>query len=209
MAHPPSYEDTTVIESMELSPSIPRTPQCCTAVSTSHGHTHLFKNLLLGDSASHDHSLYPKSMKSKSVTDIKWICVGYIPQWEWTNIQCRSFIKNVCQKLLNLSLEDSELFALKFEGFGTTLYMHPPDWWIRHLGPVNGTSVYVYLVGMRDLRGAVPWGVNLGHGNELSEGLPISESLMRRRFDSVMARRMEQGPSIPNSNVLLVPKKGT
>jgi hypothetical protein len=83
-----------------------------------------------------------------------------VPQWKWSTKECRDWLRAVCVVYFNFSLQEAEASAMKFEGFGATLYMKSVDSCVRLLGE-NGRGLYGVLFGLRGKRGAVPRGMKL------------------------------------------------
>jgi hypothetical protein len=46
------------------------------------------------------------------------------PQWRWSNAECRAWITAVCVSYLNTTMEEAEIRAARYDGFGTNL------WWM-------------------------------------------------------------------------------
>ena len=83
-----------------------------------------------------------------------------VPQWKWSTKECRDWLRAVCVVYFNFSLQEAEASAMKFEGFGATLYMKIRDSWMGLLGE-NGRGLYGLLFGLRRKRGAVPKSMKL------------------------------------------------
>jgi hypothetical protein len=75
-----------------------------------------------------------------------------VPRWTWSTKECRDWLRAVCVVYFNFSLQEAEASAMKFEGFGATLYMKSGDSWVRLLGE-NGRGLYGLLFGLRGKTG--------------------------------------------------------
>lgn len=87
-----------------------------------------------------------------------------IPQWLWSNKQCRSWVIAVCVTLLNNSVEEAEEKAARFRGFGPIIFENNLESWnyvLRDI--VDATSVYGLVLGQTREKGAVPGGVSFSH----------------------------------------------
>jgi hypothetical protein len=92
-----------------------------------------------------------------------------IPQWIWTNAQCREWLFAVCSESLGLGVEESKAISEKFEGYGPNIYCLKFEDWLNILGsnPMGRAySVYSTLLSIRHEKGAVPKNVVLNHGYE-------------------------------------------
>ncbi|KAE9375203.1 hypothetical protein N431DRAFT_502158 [Stipitochalara longipes BDJ] len=74
-----------------------------------------------------------------------------VPQWLWTNAECRRWLHLVCHCTLGLNYEESSEIASRFEGCGPNIYTLKE----------RAEGVWSLLVSMRRKKGAVPKGVNI------------------------------------------------
>lgn len=85
-----------------------------------------------------------------------------IPQWRWSNIECRAWLIAVCTTYLSWSMDDALAAAQKFNGFGPDIYLMRIANWEELLGVGNARGVYTLLLQVRD--SAVPENIQMGHG---------------------------------------------
>jgi hypothetical protein len=143
---PPPYEGT-----WEASSSAPTTP---TSKRSSLSRPKLISRL--------SHSIIGEfSPKTPSSTDNKPIRANDVPQWMWSNAQCRTWLAAVLQVYLNWTSQAAETAALKLDGHGPTMYQRTSLEWEQLLGEYNGKGIYVMLLNLRHHPGAVPGNVNL------------------------------------------------
>jgi hypothetical protein len=79
-----------------------------------------------------------------------------VPQWLWTPEQCRVWLFSFMITCLSYSPADAAATAMKFEGFGATLYTKHRTYWVKLLGAWHGPGIELVLVGLSTKRGAVP-----------------------------------------------------
>jgi hypothetical protein len=85
-----------------------------------------------------------------------------VPQWLWTNAQCKDWLFAVCHVSLGLTGEEAKAITAKFDGCGPVIYMMEYVDWIKLLGTQNrAQSVYAYVVNTQHEPGAIPDGVVL------------------------------------------------
>lgn len=87
-----------------------------------------------------------------------------VPQWTWSNAQCREWLFVVYTSLLNLGIEESRDVAEAFVGFGPELYMMRLDEWDKLVGKDRARSVYALLLSRRHEDGAAPRSIQFQHG---------------------------------------------
>ncbi len=76
----------------------------------------------------------------------------------------RAWLTAFCTEYLEFKVEDAEVVASTFKGFGPTLYMmRPMHWHDLVVHKYSGTSVYAYLLGVR--KTDVPSNLRLMHGH--------------------------------------------
>lgn len=105
-------------------------------------------------SASTDKELPPPYSDELQPSGIK---ASDIPQWRWTNKQCREWITAVFIEYGSLERKDAETRAEKFEGFGPTLCARDSDFWQKQYGPL-GHSIHCLITENYWKEGAVPHG---------------------------------------------------
>jgi hypothetical protein len=85
-----------------------------------------------------------------------------VPQWLWTNAQCKDWLFAVCHVSLGLTGEEAKAITDKFDGCGPVIYMMEYVDWIKLLGTENrAQSIYAYVVNSQQEPGAIPDGVVL------------------------------------------------
>ncbi|PMD30196.1 hypothetical protein L207DRAFT_641773 [Hyaloscypha variabilis F] len=85
-----------------------------------------------------------------------------VPQWLWTNAECRRWLHLVCYITLGLSYEQSADIAQRFEGCGPNIYTLKWEKWLELWGNrERAEGVWSLLVSMRRRKGAVPKGVRI------------------------------------------------
>jgi hypothetical protein len=67
----------------------------------------------------YDNELQPSGIKGSDV-----------PQWRWSNKQCREWIAAVLVQYGNLEQEEADIQAKKFEGFGPGLFYYNSAKWV-------------------------------------------------------------------------------
>lgn len=94
----------------------------------------------------YDEELQPSKIKGSDV-----------PQWRWSNKQCREWIAAVLVEYGNLEQEEADLQAQKFEGFGPNLFYHTSAKWVEWFGQ-NGKCLHCFMYEDYWKKGAVPKG---------------------------------------------------
>ena len=90
-----------------------------------------------------------------------------VPQWLWTNAQCREWVFQLCVETLGLSVEESRSISDRFDGYGPNIYTMTTAGWEGLLGTKQrGCGVYSAVLSMRDRKGAVPKNVRLTHAGQ-------------------------------------------
>lgn len=91
------------------------------------------------------------------------------PKWKWTQSQCQEWIRVVFITNLHRTPEEATKEALKFEGWGPTMYSMEERSWVKLYGPLHGTGFYGAMKGNRERWGAVPfWTVSSCYCSEVS-----------------------------------------
>jgi hypothetical protein len=85
-----------------------------------------------------------------------------VPQWCWSNKQCREWLTAVLIEYGSLEKQEAELRALKFEGFGPSLFGTTLERWNAHFGSL-GHSIYCLIFEKRKAEGAVPDNMTFSH----------------------------------------------
>jgi hypothetical protein len=83
-----------------------------------------------------------------------------IPQWKWSTLECREWLRAVHVVYFNFGLDEAAAGANKFEGCGSSLYMKSIIGWLNLFGE-RGAGIYGILLALRHKRGAVPSIINL------------------------------------------------
>jgi len=86
-----------------------------------------------------------------------------VPQWRWSNAQCREWLIAVLVTYLNYNNTDAFDLAENLHGFGPNLYLRSVESWIKILGDDEGRGVYSILFEVRRQKGAVPKGMRMRH----------------------------------------------
>jgi hypothetical protein len=85
-----------------------------------------------------------------------------VPQWAWTNAQCKEWLFAVCYDTLGLTGEEAKVISDKFDGFGPVLYCMDYKEWYKLLGSENrARGVYATLLNVQHEPGAIPDGMVL------------------------------------------------
>ncbi len=87
------------------------------------------------------------------------------PQWRWSSLQCKVWLYVTLRNYMNYDAADAEAVAMRLDGFGPNMYTRSLKSWQELLGYENGSGLYVLLVGVRHLDGAVPEGLDLESGD--------------------------------------------
>jgi hypothetical protein len=85
-----------------------------------------------------------------------------VPQWRWTNNQCRTWITDVLIVYGGKDVHTARELASTFRGFGPNLYMKEWKQWNSWLGP-DGQAIFALLMEVHDEEGAVPKEVEIAH----------------------------------------------
>jgi len=83
-----------------------------------------------------------------------------VPQWRWTNSQCKEWLVEVLVVYCGKSRVAAEELAKHFQGFGPTLYRIKPSYWGKWLG-ADGRAICALLFEMQP--NAVPKGIIFDH----------------------------------------------
>ncbi|KAL2075003.1 hypothetical protein VTL71DRAFT_8783 [Oculimacula yallundae] len=100
-----------------------------------------------------------------------------VPQWEWSNRQCREWLRAVFEAKYHWDKDTAFLSAERWEGFGPRLYLMTCREWESFLGHERGLSIYSLLVGLKHKRGAVPRGLVLNRPAVVKAGTTSKRSL--------------------------------
>jgi hypothetical protein len=85
-----------------------------------------------------------------------------VPQWRWTNSQCRTWITDVLIVYGGKDAQTARELASTFRGFGPNLYMKEWKQWNSWLG-ADGQAIFALLMEVHDEEGAVPKEVEIAH----------------------------------------------
>ncbi|PMD37837.1 hypothetical protein L207DRAFT_567639 [Hyaloscypha variabilis F] len=85
-----------------------------------------------------------------------------VPQWRWTNSQCRTWITDVLIVYGGKDAQTARELASTFRGFGPNLYMKEWKQWNSWLGP-DGQAIFALLMEVHEEEGAVPKEVEIAH----------------------------------------------
>jgi hypothetical protein len=91
-----------------------------------------------------------------------------IPQWAWTNEQCRQWITLMLEKG-GKEHGEAERLAENFQGFGPNLWLNTYKTYCDWFGAANGQAIYALLLGVRGEKGAVPKTVAIRHYKQQSK----------------------------------------
>src|SRR4051794_30025803 len=69
-----------------------------------------------------------------------------IPQWRWSQVQCREWLAKVLGTYLNFTKREAEAKAQEFVGFGPVLFMMNREAWWEWLGGQVGEGVYALVL---------------------------------------------------------------
>jgi hypothetical protein len=86
-----------------------------------------------------------------------------VPQWTWTNEQCREWLRKFLVTQCGCSVEYAVGKAGKLEGFGANIYLRRFKAWEELLGFVDADGIYALAIGYRNMDGVVPHGVGFNH----------------------------------------------
>jgi hypothetical protein len=86
-----------------------------------------------------------------------------VPQWRWSNLQCRQWLIAVFTTYLNYSEADALAAAKRFDGFGANMYGTTFDGWQKIFGSSAGAGIFNLIFAARREEGAVPKSVNFPH----------------------------------------------
>jgi hypothetical protein len=90
------------------------------------------------------------------------IHVNSIPQWRWTNSQCRTWVTDVLIVYGGKDPQTAQDLAAAFRGFGPNLYMKEWKQWNSWLG-ADGQAIFALLMEVHAEEGAVPKEVEIAH----------------------------------------------
>jgi hypothetical protein len=89
-----------------------------------------------------------------------------IPQWRWSNAECRVWLRKFLVEKCGLYPGLTERITDELKGFGANLYLRSRDDWrkMTYLGRVGADGIYALLCGYSRRVGATPKGVrNTAH----------------------------------------------
>jgi hypothetical protein len=86
-----------------------------------------------------------------------------VPQWEWTNLQCKIWLSAVLQEKMGHSIDQATTVVENFEGHGPTIFTRKIEDWQSLLGTYNGQGLYAIILEKRMGKGAVPRSVKITH----------------------------------------------
>jgi hypothetical protein len=92
-----------------------------------------------------------------------------VPQWTWTNEQCREWLRKFLVTQCGRSVEYAVDKAGKLEGFGANIYLRRFTVWEEFLGFVDADGIYALTIGYRNLDGVVPKGVGFSYPEKISD----------------------------------------
>ncbi len=99
-----------------------------------------------------------------------------VPQWLWSNMQCRAWLTAFCVDMLSLSVAESEELAQKYKGAGTNIYSTKSEDWILMMGDDYGPPIYNYLFSVSRCAGAVPKDIGIHYPVSKWEGIGAFKS---------------------------------
>lgn len=86
-----------------------------------------------------------------------------VPEWIWTNEQCREWLRKFLVAQCGRSVEYASEKASKLEGFGANIYLRRFTAWQELLGFVDADGIYALGLGYRKKEGVIPEGINFNH----------------------------------------------
>jgi len=92
-----------------------------------------------------------------------------IPQWRWSNRQCREWLAAVLIEYGNLEKEEAERQARQFEGFGPRLFSTFFETWVKWFG-ANGSCIHNIIYEMFYEKGACPKGIRFSKKGDSKDG---------------------------------------
>jgi hypothetical protein len=97
-----------------------------------------------------------------------------IPQWRWSNRQCRQWLTEVLVEYGNLERDEAERQAQTYQGFGPNLFSYKSETWFKWFG-ANGSSIPCLIMEMFYAKGACPKNVSFpqaedNKGNSKTDG---------------------------------------
>lgn len=105
----------------------------------------------------------PQLQTQSTEKDKRKINATAIPQWEWSNQQCKEWLTSVLIEYANLSETDAESKAEGFKGFRPMLFTNNTKMWTRILGADISSSVFSLIYNRKDKPGALPKGITYAH----------------------------------------------
>lgn len=75
-----------------------------------------------------------------------------IPQWRWTNKQCRGWIVKVLVQYAEKDRELAEVLAENFIEFGPSVHLTRPEWWRYHMRE-QGNNIHALLIELQSEKG--------------------------------------------------------
>ena len=86
-----------------------------------------------------------------------------VPQWTWTNEQCREWLRKFLVVQCGRSVEYASEKASKLEGFGANVYLRRFAAWKQLLGFVDADGIYALGLAYRKKKGVIPEGIKFNH----------------------------------------------
>lgn len=88
--------------------------------------------------------------------------INVVPQWKWTNKQCREWLNIQCIYRFGVSAEQASRIVPQFCGTGPNIYLLAKDGWVNLLGGrKKGMDMYGWLRSVMREKGAVPENINI------------------------------------------------
>jgi len=79
-----------------------------------------------------------------------------VPQWKWTEAECREWYKLVFMTYLSISRFEAADLANSIDGWGPSIFSRSESQWIYILGEGRGIAMHTLIVSVRRNKGAVP-----------------------------------------------------
>lgn len=105
-----------------------------------------------------------KKQSNNPASSPKTILATDVPQWLWSNLQCRQWLLAVLVTYMNIEPTAAATSADRFEGYGPNIYIRDLQAWNDLLGDHNGAGIYMMLLSVRHHKGAIPRKVTITHG---------------------------------------------
>lgn len=86
-----------------------------------------------------------------------------VPQWHWTQSQCREWLTVALSEYCGIGKEQASQIAAKFQGFGPNLWKMREQDWFELVGIEEGKGMFAIMKEMRGERGAIPSNVGVPH----------------------------------------------